>query len=134
MCCRIGILILLLVAWPLAKLVQYLIGRRAGTPTNPISMTVAVLFLTIIPFAILGVLGSDPPHTIGTPTGRGLYDILYLYTNYSGTPPQQVMAWIARGLGLLLIPEVIWIRRVGHVHGIAQNMTVETQHPTAKPL
>jgi hypothetical protein len=130
LCCLIGILIGVLIAWPLVKLVQYVVGRRAGKPTNPISMTLALLFLTIIPFAILGVLGSNPPDTIGTPSGRGLYDIVYLYTNYSGTPPQQVMAWIARGLGVVLILEVIWVRRVGHVHGVGANMTVDP--PTRK--
>lgn len=129
MCCLIGILIGILVAWPIVKLVQYLVGRRDGRPMSPISVTVSILFLTIIPFAILGVLGTNAPDTIGTPTGRGLAGIVYLYTNYDGTPPQQVMAWIARGLGVLLVLEVIWIRRVGHVHGIGENMTVDPPVP-----
>jgi hypothetical protein len=130
-CCLIGILAGLLIAWPLVKLVQYLVGRRAGKPTNPITMTLSLLFLTIIPFAILGVLGSNPPETIGTPSGRGFYDIVYLYANYSGTPPQQAMAWIARALGVALILEVVWVRRVGHVHGMGANMTVDPPTTTS---
>jgi hypothetical protein len=112
------------------KLVQFLIGRRAGKPSNPISAALALLFITIVPFAILGTLGSNAPDTIGTPTGRGLAAIIYLYTNYDGTPDQQVMAWIARVLGLVIAGEIVLVRRIGHVHGIGENMTID---PPTKP-
>jgi hypothetical protein len=129
MFCLIGLLIGMLIAWPLVKLVQYLIGRRARKPMNPVTLAMAVLFPTLVAFAVLGVLGSHPPNVYGTPRGRGLYDIVYLYTNYSGTPSDQILAWIARALGLIIALEVVWVRRVGHVHGIGENMTIDPPLP-----
>jgi hypothetical protein len=135
--CLLGLLVGMLVVWPLVLVVRYVLGRRSHKPTNPVTLPLALLFITIVAMAILSILGTNPPDVIGTPTGRGLYDIVFLYTNYSGTLNQQVLAWIARALGLVLAVEVMWIRRVGHVHGIGENMTVDpprSQGPKTSPV
>jgi hypothetical protein len=131
MFCLLGTLAGFLVAWPLVKLVAFALGRRSTKPVNPIGPALGLLFLTIVAFAILGEIGTNPPHVIGTPTGRGLYDIAYLYVTYTGSAPQQAVAWIARVLGVVIVLEVIWIRRVGHVRGMGATLRVES--PTAKP-
>jgi hypothetical protein len=124
MFCLLGLLVGMLIAWPLVHLARYLTGRRTHKPTNPVTVPLALLFLTLVAMAILSTFGTNPPDVIGTPTGRGLYDIVFLYTNYSGTPSQQVLAWIARVLGLVIALEVIWIRLAGHVHGVGAGMTI----------
>jgi hypothetical protein len=131
MFCLIGTLAGFLVAWPLVKLVAFGLGRRSSKPVNPIGPALGLLFLTIVAFAILGVIGANPPDAVGSPTGRGLYGIVYLYVMYSGSAPQQAAAWIARSLGVVIVLEVIWIRRVGHVHGIGENMTVDPPQQSA---
>jgi len=125
MCCLVGTLAGFLAVWPLVKLVQFAVGDRSAKPINPIGPELGLIFLTIVAFAILGTFGSNPPYVIATPRGRGFYDIVYLYTNYAGTAPMQAMAWIARALGLIIVLEIIWIRRRGGVHGVGANTTVD---------
>jgi hypothetical protein len=112
MACLLGILIGVMVVWPIITLVGLTSRRRRGRPASALAAPFSALLLTLVTFATLGTLGSNPPDFLGTINGRGLAQIVYLYVNYSGDPAHQAMAWIARFLGAVIVLEIIWLRHV----------------------
>jgi hypothetical protein len=113
----VGVLVAVVVVWPIALLVEYAIRSLTHRSVHPLAAALALLLLTITVMAVLATFGTNAPEVIGTPVGRGLFDIVWLYTHYDGTPAQQVMAWIARTLGAVIVLEVLWIRAIARATG-----------------
>lgn len=105
----------LLVLWPIISLLGLLRQRVAGKPINEAIGVISVMSLTVIAFAITGVLGvgSASDDVVGTPQGRGLAQIVLLLIRYSGSPTEQLLSWVARALLVGLVLEVFWL---GHLH------------------
>lgn len=103
-----GLLIGLLIVWPLIKLTDSLVRRATGREVVPGVVPLSVLLMVTVAAAVFTVLA---PHaeTSGTPRGRGLELLIGVWFNYSGDSQDQMFAWIARGLQLAIAGAAVWL-------------------------
>jgi hypothetical protein len=110
-CLVLGWLAGLFVLWPVLTLLGMLRQRLTGKPIDEVAGLVSALSLTMIAFAITGVLGlgSAGDDVVGTPQSRGLAQVVILLLRYTGTPAEQVLSWVARILLVAFVLEIVWL-------------------------
>ena len=103
-----GLLVALLVVWPVVKLVQTIARLATGRAVVPGAAPLSLLLIATVLAAVFTVFA---PHaeTSGTPKGRGLALIIGVWFTYTGDTQDQVFAWIARGLQLVIAATLVWL-------------------------
>ena len=103
-----GFIVGLLVIWPVIKLVDALARRISGRDVVAGVVPLSVLLIATVVAAVFTVLA---PHaeTSGTPRGRGLAMLVSVWFIYSGDSQDQVFAWIARGLQIVIAASLVWL-------------------------
>ena len=113
----LAILIGLLVVAPLRMLGGALVTLISGGRVDSARPAFAFLLLLLIPLSVLSLLaGYAAPNTSGLGMGgKGVVGIFYLARvlfTIQGTAEQQVFAWIARLLVVLMALCLVWLARI----------------------
>ena len=113
----LAILIGLLVVAPLRILGAALVALVSGGRVDSARPAFAFLLLLLIPLSVLSLLaGYAAPNTSGLGMGgkgvAGLFYLARVLFTIQGTPEQQVYAWFARLLVVLVALCLVWLVRV----------------------
>lgn len=103
-----GFLVGLLVVWPIIKLVDVVVRLITGRAVVAGVAPLCLLLIATVAAAIFTVLAPHADVT-GTPRGRGLALLVGVWFDYSGTTDDQVFAWTARVLQLVIAGTLVWL-------------------------
>lgn len=109
----IGLLVGMIVVVPIAMLGRALVRVLTGRPVAAASVVIATLLLTVVAFATVTGFAIDAPAG-GTSRGRAWEGILVVLTGLSAggaVVVSQPLAWIARGLAVLIVVQVVALVR-----------------------
>lgn len=112
----LAVLIGLFLVAPVRMLTGWIGATLAGGRVDSSRPAVALLLLVVVPLAAMIVLaGYAAPHAVST-GGKAVAGIVLfaqvLFT-VQGDAQQQVFAWIARALIVVLALDLVWIARIG---------------------
>lgn len=112
-----AMLLSLMVVMPLRAIGSYLVARISGGRADSSRPAFAVLLLLIIPLGVTAVAaGYTLPAGSGT-RGNGVVGLVLLgqlFFTVHGTPQEQLFAWIARVLIVLLVVDIVWLARIAN--------------------
>jgi len=104
-----GLLVGILLAWPVIKLIGVVLRLVTRRDLVPGVAPLSVLLITTVAAAVFTVLAPHDESGGGGTRGRGLALLVGVWFDYSGGIEDQVFAWIARGLQLVIVGLVIWL-------------------------
>jgi hypothetical protein len=104
-----GLLVGILLVWPIIKLIGVVLRLVTRRPLVAGVAPLSVLLIATVAAAVFTVLAPHAESAGGGTRGRGLALLIGVWFDYSGDLGDQVFAWIARGLQLVIAGLLVWL-------------------------